>query len=125
DHHIGLPLTVPVLDAIRRKLIVCKVRGELKTLSEVEELRSKAAPGAETALLERAIAAGVEGTVEGWYCVADDEGAEWLTSNHTGPVLRWNGAVWWGRLKGITITAEVVTHDSFKPRRRKPRQGKD
>lgn len=120
DHQIGIPLSVPALDGIRRACIVCRVRKEMKTLGEVNELLLHAAPGAETALLERAAAAGVEGEIEGWYCVAEDEGFEWLTQNHTGPVLRWNGAAWWGRLKGIQINAEILTHEAYKPRRSRP-----
>ena len=125
DHHIGLPLSVPAIDAIRTARIVCRVRKELKTLGEVQEMLKQAAPGAESNLLERAIAAGVEGDVEGWYCVAEDEGFEWLTQNHAGPVLRWNGGAWWGRLKGIKINAEIITHESFKQRRRRSGARKD
>lgn len=121
DHHLGLPLSITVIDEIRRKSIVCRFRGQLRTLGEMAELLKLAAPGAETSAIERTMAAGVEGDFEGWYCVAEDEGLQWLLNHHAGPVIRWNGAVWWGRLKGITISAEVVTHESYTARRRKPR----
>lgn len=118
NHDLAMPLNIRVLEEIRRKLLVTKLRGKLVTGGQLQELADTAARGAESEAIGRAAALSVEGEVEGWYCVQDDEGVQWLLKNPVGPVLRWNGAVWWGRLKGIELNTEVVTHDSFKPRKR-------
>lgn len=121
DHAHGLPLGTNTLEHIRTRSIVCRYRGAVYPLAVLREMAQTASPGAEREAIARAMAAGVEGEIEGWYCVADDDGAKWLESHHVGPLLRWNGAFWWGRLKDIQIDTEVVTHDAF-TRRKKRRQ---
>lgn len=118
DHNHGLPLSVNVLNEIRTRSIVCRFRGKLLALGELRD-QVATARGAERDAIARSMAAGVEGELLGWFCVADDDGVKWLERHHVGPVLRWNGAVWWGRLKDIPIDTEVVTHDSFKARKRR------
>ena len=118
DHDLGMPLNIRVLEEIRRKTLVTKLRGKLLTMGQLQELASTASKGAESEAIGRAAALAVEGDYEGWYCIADDEGKQWLLENPVGPLITWNGGVWWGRLKGIEIQTEVVTHVSFKPRKR-------
>lgn len=124
NHTHGHPLNITALEAIRRKMLVAKYRGELRTLGGLQDLANLAAPGAETEAIARAMALAVEADVEGWYCIADNEGVAWLENNHSGPVLRWGGGVWWGKLKGIQIAAEVKRHDDYKqPTRKRSRPG--
>lgn len=118
DHDLGLPLNIRVLDEIRRKSTVTKYRGKLVTVGQLQLLANTAAKGAESEAIGRAAALAVEGDYEGWYCIADDDGLQWLRDNPVGPLLSWNGGFWWGRLKGVEIQTEVVTHVSFKPRKR-------
>lgn len=118
EHNHGLPLTVSVLNSIRSRSIVCRFRGQARALGDLRDL-ANTARGAERDAIARSMAAGVEGEMLGWFCVADDEGVDWLERHHVGPVLRWNGAVWWGRLKDIPIDTEVVNHDAFKARKRR------
>ena len=128
NHDLAMPLNIRVLEEIRRKSLVTKHRSKLVTMGQLQELANVAARGAESESIGRAQALAVEGDYDGWYCVQDDEGVQWLLENPVGPVLRWNGGVWWGRLKGIEIQTEVVTHDSFKPRKRdrsSPRQAEE
>ena len=123
DHELAMPLNIRVLEEIRRKSLVTKFRGQLVTVGQLQELVKTAAKGAESEAIGRAAALAVEGEYEGWYCIADDEGLQWLRDNPVGPLLTWNGGAWWGRLKGIEIKTEVVTHVSYKPRKRE-RSGK-
>lgn len=121
DNH-GQPLSTSVLDRIRQKSIVGKYRGKAYTLGELREMADKLPEGSDRRSIARVMAASVEDQIE-WFCIADDEGVEWLEKHHAGPVLRWNGAVWWGRLKSIEIDTEVVTHEAFTPRRKRRKPG--
>lgn len=123
DNH-GLPLSIEVLSRIRTKLIVCRYRGKLHLLEQLRSMATGLPEGAERRAIAKAMAAGVEGEMEGWYCIADNSGVAWLEGNYAGPVLRWNGAVWWGRLKNIEIDTEVVTHEAFKARRKRRQPGR-
>lgn len=116
DHHHGLPLSAGALNQIRVKTVVGKHKGRLYTLGALTEAAEQAPP-AEQRKLAKTMAAAVEADMEGWYCVQDDEGAQWLREHYVGPVLDWNGAVWWGKLKGLEIEAEVVFHECFKQRK--------
>lgn len=118
NHDLAMPLNIRVLEEIRKKSLVCKYRSKLLTLGQLQELANTAARGAESEAIGRAAALAVEGDYEGWYCIADDEGKQWLLDNPVGPLITWNGGVWWGRLKDIEIQTEVVTHVSFKLRKR-------
>lgn len=118
DHDLAMPLNIRVLEEIRRKSLVTKLRGKLMTVGQLQELSKTAAQGAESEAIGLAAATAVEGDYEGWYCIADDEGLQWLRENPVGPLITWNGGAWWGRLKGIEIKTEVVTHVSYKPRKR-------
>lgn len=119
NHQLGHPLSITAIESIRRRTLVTKYRGQLRTLGMLRDMVETAAPGAESQALSRAIASVVEADIEGWFCIADNDGREWLENHHVGPVLRWGGGVWWGRLKGIAIDTEVKWHDDFKPPSRK------
>lgn len=120
DHYEALPLSLPTLDVLRRMLIVVNYRGQRMQLGAAAELIEKLNPGAEYDGMARAMAQAVEGEIDAWYCVADDDGAAWLEDNFCGPLMRWNGAAWWIKLKGLTLPEdlEVVFHESY----RKPKK---
>ena len=125
DHHQALPLNTTVLERIRTELIVLRHNGELITLQKARR-DMHTFNKAEQDRIARAAATAVEGQVEAWLCMADDEGFEALIDECVGPVLRWNGAAWWGRIKGVKVNTEIQFHEAFKPRKnRRPRKGAD
>ena len=121
ESYDALPLGITAIDAIRRALIVVKYRGKLMQLGAAQELADTLNPGAEMNALAIAMATAVEGEVEAWYCIADDEGAAALEDCYCGSILRWNGATWWAKLKGVEIAPdlEIVFHETY----REPRKG--
>lgn len=125
DHEIGAPLNITVLNNIKSKMTVTRYRGELVTTGLVHDMLPTLPRGAEYEAAARALATAVEGKVEAWYCVADDAGVEWLTSHPAGPVIRWNGATWWGKLKGIKLPdLEISFHEAYKPRKNRRPSGR-
>ena len=123
ESYDALPLGVPAIDAIRRALIVVKFRGRLIQLGEANALADTLNPGAELEALAKAMATAVEGDVEAWYCIADDEGAKALEDCYCGTVLRWNGATWWAKLKGVQVSPDLerVFHEAYRKPRKSPR----
>lgn len=115
DHTLGIPLSIPLLDMIRVKTMVATYRGKLMTLADLRDLAEGVDP-AEQRRISKLMANAVEAPIEAWYCIAHDEGAQWLQDNHAGPVLAWNGALWWGKLKGLDLTEEIHFHECFKKR---------
>ncbi len=125
DHHMGLPLNITVLERIRSEMIVLRHNGELMTLQKARR-DMHTFNKAEQDRLARAAVTAVEGQVEAWLCIADDEGCQALLDECVGPVLRWNGAAWWGRLKGVKVNTEIQFHEAYKPRKsRRPRKSAD
>lgn len=126
ESHDALPLSMPAIDQIRRKLILVSYRGEKMQLDAAAELSKTLNPGAEYDQLARAMARAVEGDIEAWYCIAEDDGAAWLGDTFHGPLMRWNGAVWWVKLKGLKLPddLEICFHEAYRkpksPKRNKP-----
>lgn len=119
DHNHGLPLSVTALNSIRVKTVVGRYQKKLYTLEHLRELAEWVhTPATERRKLAKIMAAAVEGDIEGWYCIRDDEGADWLRNNYVGPVLDWAGAVWWCKLKNLELDIEVDYDKHFKQRKR-------
>lgn len=121
----SLPLGYDLLLQLRALMTVVKFRGKIYQLAAAKALADTLHPGAEVEQLAIAVAKAVEGEIEGWFCIADDEGALHLETIYCGPVIRWNGATWWMKLKGVEIPEdlEIEFHEAYrKPRkpRRKP-----
>lgn len=118
DHLHGAPLSITLLNAIRKETVAAKYKGDILTLSQLRELAEN--NPAEARDIGIVMANAVEADLEGWYCIADDAGAIWLQDNPHGPVVRWSNAVWWGKIKGQHVPVEVRFDERFKQQRRKP-----
>lgn len=101
----SLPLSLEVVQAIQVKTMGVKKGRQWVTLGSLAE--TARLPGKNSRAIAIAMAEAVEGEVEAWYCIAPDEGMEWIKANHVGPLVHWGQGWWWGKLRGVHIEAEI------------------
>lgn len=113
DQPNGKPLNITVLEAIRKACVGAKYQRQVHTRGQLE-LLARTADEKTKRKLTIVMAEAVELEVESWYCVANPEV---LTGLHVGPVVSWNGASWWGKLKGVECPVEIEFDDRFTKRK--------